>query len=171
VQTPVVSMARPTVELEREALLEAAHLDAAYRRVLRAPEVLHYRPSAADAERLLAGRLELSPAVALLTDTFGSWALRRRILDERGEAPVRAAPRLAAPRYGVLVRSGLTLRLEPLEAEEHELLCLLGEHSVGQALAELESSCPEPERRDLPERARRCLSRSVELGVFSGLRP
>lgn len=163
-------LARPPVELDREVLLEAARLDAAYRRVLRAPEVPHYRPNAADAERLLAGRLELSRAVALLTDTFGSWELRRRILDEPGEAPVRAPPRLANARHGVLVRSGLSLRIVPLEADEHELLCLLGEHSVGQALAHLESSRPVPERNDLPERARRWLARSVDLGLWSGLR-
>jgi len=167
---PVVVMTRPAVELDRDVLLDAARLDAAYRRVLRAPEVQHYRPNAADAERLLAGRLELSPAVALLTDTFGSWELRGRILDEPGEVPVRAPPRLAAARHGALVRSGLTLRLVPLEADEHELLCLLGEHSVGHALAALESSRSASERHDLPERARRWLARSVDLGLWSGFR-
>jgi Putative DNA-binding domain len=167
----VVTRVRPRVTLDVRALREAARIDAAYHRVFRAAEVLPFRPTAADSERLLSGRLVLSAAVALLLDGFGLCELRRSIANESSEAPVPAPARLAAPRHWALVRKGLTLGLVPLEPLEFELLELLGEHPVGEALARLEASCSTRERRNLPERARRWLARSVEFGFWSGLCP
>lgn len=58
----------PAGRVPRRAVIEAATIDAAYRAVFRAPAVTGYRPSPADAARLLDARLTPSPAVVIVEE-------------------------------------------------------------------------------------------------------
>lgn len=176
-----LSRALPDTELEvqatqgslpRAALVEAARIDTAYRDVFGAPAVTPYAPAFDDAARLLQGTLRLSPAVALLTESWPLCELRRRTLEPRTfHGSLALGPRLAAPRSWLLGRDGLTLGLLPLEPREAQLLRLLVQHPVGTALARLEAACADSdsERQRLPELVQTWLARSVGRGIWAGL--
>jgi hypothetical protein len=151
------------------ALLEAAQIDAAYHAVFRAPPVNVYQPTAADSERLLRGRLCFSPAVALLTEHWPLCAMRPRALSSADETPLPLEARLAEPQCWLLGREQLRLRLWPLAPRQAELLELLRQDSVPNALARIEARCSPDERRELSRNVRQWLAQSVELGVWIGL--
>jgi len=155
--------------LESAALIEAARIDAAFFEVFRAPPVEPYVPTAADAERLLAGRLVLSPAAALFSERWPLSDLRRELAGSEGEAPVPLPSPLSSARSWLLLRKKLQIGQIPLEAGELRLLTLLTRFPVGEALALLEGEWPEGERSSLPPLAQRWLARSVELGLWSRL--
>ncbi len=155
------------------ASADAVRIDAAYREVFRAPPVTAFHPSADDAARLLDSRLVPSPAVAFVREHFPLLELRRQALALGADSSTRLAvpPPLPTPRDWAIVRgeSGTTsILLEPREAE---LLGLLAAHPVGEALARLESACPESERAALPAATQRWLARSVQLGFWTSLAP
>jgi hypothetical protein len=58
----------------------------------------------------------------------------------------------------------------PLAAREAQLLALLGALPVDAALAELEAACTSEERERLPAQTHGWLLRSVQLGLWSGIR-
>lgn len=153
----------------REALIEAAAIDAAWRTVLRAPDLVPYRPSAADAARLLDARLTPSPAVVILEEHWPLVELRQSLLGDAGEAPV-ALPAPRAQRWALARQpTGIArVRLEPREAE---LLGLLGRCTVREALGRLEQACSAEEAAALPGRTRAWLARSVELDFWIGISP
>lgn len=151
------------------ALLEAAQIDAAYHAVFRAPAVSAYQPTAADSERLLRGRLRPSPAVALLSEHWPLCEMRPRALASAGETPLSLAARLAEPQCWLLAREQLTLRLWPLAPRQAELLELLRQDSVPNALARIEAQCSPAERGELARHVREWLAQSVQLGVWTGL--
>jgi hypothetical protein len=151
---------------ERDALREAARIDAAWRRVRRAPAAPAWRPSPADAERLPTARLVPSPAVVFVTETRPLLELRATLRDEpRVELP----PPLPRARSWAVVRRDEGIARFPLEAREAELLELLAGHALSDALAQLESACSDDERAALPEQTRAWLARSVERGDWAGL--
>jgi hypothetical protein len=165
-----LELAPPRAGLPRAALLEAARIDAAYHDVFSAPTVTPYTPALDDAARLAQGRLRLSPAVALLTESWPLCELRRRVVGSQSlDASLALGQRLAAPRWWLLGRDGLKLGLLALEPREAQLLELLILHPVGIALARLEAACPEAERQELPELVQTWLARSVRLGIWVGL--
>jgi hypothetical protein len=159
----------------REAFVEAARIDAAAFAVSRAPEIVPFRPTEADAARLLDARLDPSPATAIIVEhwplaemrTLLSSASSSRASDD--ESPIALPAKLDRPRWIALVREASSIRHLALHAREGELLDLLRRHTVRDALARLELACTEDERRDLPARTRRWLARSVELGMWIGL--
>lgn len=151
------------------AVLEAAQIDAAYHAVFRAPAVSAYQPTAADSERLRRGRLRVSPTVALITEHWPLCALRPRALASTDEAPLSLEARLAEPQYWLLGREQLTLRLWPLAPRQAELLELLSEDSVPNALARIEARCSPAERQELSQKVQEWLRQSVQLGVWIGL--
>lgn len=155
--------------LEREALLDASRIDAAWRRVFLAPEVRAFRPTAADAARLPTSRLMWSPCAALLEERWPLVELRRSLLDSEGESAVALPPRLPVAQWWLFVRkpAGIgQLRLEPREAE---LFLQLQRHTVSDALGRLERGCAEAERAELPALAQGWLARGVEIGLWTGL--
>lgn len=154
---------------ERKALREAARLDAAWRGVFEAPPVTAFRPSPEQAPRLLEGRLVASPAVAVIQEHWPLLELRRRLRDDSSEARAALPPRLVRPNWWALVRRPQGIGQLALDAREGELFCLLRDHSVAEALAQLERACSDEERAALPARARAWLARSVELEFWAGL--
>lgn len=156
----------------RELLVESAHIDAAWLEVFRAPAVPPFRPSAADAARLLDARLLPAPSVALVKESAPLLALRRRAVQQHSSAALRIPmpPRLAQPRFWALVRTDTgTLQL-PLEPREAELHTLLGALPVRAALSRLEGACSPEERAALPARAQAWLARGVQHGFWCGMR-
>ena len=151
--------------LTDEALREAARVDAAWRRVRRAPAVTPFRPTAADAARLLESALVLSPAVAFVRESWPLMELRATPGDGRLALPAR----LPAPRAWVLAASAEGIRRAPLDPRQATLYELLTQRPLAHALAELESSSSPDEAAELPELARRWLAESVERGYWSGL--
>ena len=154
---------------ERQALIESARIDDAWREVFRAPKIKPFRPSAADAARLLDARLMPSPAVRVIEEHFPLLELRKKALRDSGEARVIIPPALPQSRAWAIVRKDegiLQLQLEPREAE---LLTLLLAFSVRDALARLEQACTEEERALLPTKTQAWLARSVERDFWIGL--
>jgi hypothetical protein len=156
-------------QVEREAMVQAARLDAAWRRVFAAPATASYRPSASDAGRLLESRLVPSPAVAVVEEHWPLVELRREVTSDPGEAPVLLPARLEQKRAWALVRRPEGIGQLPLEPREAQLFKLLQRHTVADALARLEAACAEDERAELPGRAQHWLARSVELDFWTGL--
>jgi hypothetical protein len=170
-EAPFAPQGPPPLAWPRAAILEAARIDAAVRQVLHAPPVSPFRPGPDDADRLERGRLRASEAAAWFAE---SWPLleQRQALERAGWPETRPAPlpgRHPTPRFWVILRTSAGLVYLPLEAREAQLLTLLGQHAVGDALARLEAACPDDERPALPARTHAWLARSVELGVWSGL--
>jgi hypothetical protein len=153
-----------------EALMDAARIDAAFQRVLRAPLTPPFVPTAEDVPRLSACRLTLSPAAALIAE---HWPLcELRAVAGPDASPAALGERAHAAQHWLLLRRGATeLRRLPLEPLEAELLQLLTEQPLAQALAELEIRAGAEHRSSLPGRAQAWLAKSVELGVWSGLSP
>ena len=151
------------------ALLQGARIDAAWRRVFLAPPGAPYRPSPAEAARLTTMRLRPAEGVAVVEEQWPLLALRRSVMDDRGESAVALPPAHPEPRFSALVRTRSGIGELALEAREAHLFALLREHSLGVALARLEAACPSEEREQLPTRAREWLARSVRLGFWSGV--
>jgi len=154
---------------ERAALVEAAEIDATWRRVFLAPESTPFRPTAADAGRLLSGRLRPSMTAAVLTEHWRLLELRARVIDDGEETTVPLPERHGEPHHFALVRRPFGMGELSLSAREARLFELLGAHPVAEALALLEAECPEGERAALPAMTQRWLARSVELGFWSGV--
>jgi hypothetical protein len=164
-----VALPRSTDAVEREAFLDAARIDAAWRRVFYAPAVIPFRPTAEDASRLVDSYLVRSEAVALFSEHRPLVELRRKLGDFPGEKPIPLPPRLPVPAWWALVRKPAGIGQLPLQAQEARLFELLAVETVGRALSLLEAECPEQERAALPARAQAWLGRSVELGFWTGL--
>ncbi len=152
---------------DAEALREAVTIDAAFRAVFRAPDLVPYRPSAEDAARLLDARLESSPAVVVFEEHWPLVELRASLFDDPGETRV-ALPPPSTQWWAVMRKSTGIARLR-LEPREGQLFALLREHPVREALGRLEQACTEDERTTLPERTRLWLARSVGLDFWTGL--
>jgi len=154
-----------------DTIREGARIDHAYRRVSRARPEATYRPSGADAERLLTGQLVLSASAAIVHEHWPLCELRRALLaaSDESEAPLPTPEALAAPQSLLLLGDSLQLQSLVLEPREATLLDLLRTHPVGVALALLEEQCSAAERAALPAQAQRWLSRSVQRGVWSAL--
>lgn len=156
---------------ERQALLESARIDAAWREVLRAPRTSPFRPSAADAPRLLDSRIVVSPAVRVIEETFPLLDLRRGALADPSETPIAVPPALALGRAWALVRRDDGVAQISLEPREAQLFALLLDLPVREALARLERTCSADERAVLPAKAQLWLARSVEHEFWLGLEP
>lgn len=155
--------------VDRAALLEAARIDETWRTIHRAALVPGWRLPHADGERLAAGRLRASPAVRFIEESWPLVDLRGRVVEEDGEQPVPLPPRLARVQSWAIVRRKAGVGALPLDPLEARLFALLREHPVGDALAMLETSCPDDDRTTLPAKARGWLARSVELDFWTGL--
>ncbi len=156
---------------DRDAVLEAARIDAAWRRIFTAPPAAPYRPTPQDAARLLDARLVPSPALALIEEHWPLLELRRKVLGDAGEARVPLPPRLPRSSWWALVRTDAGIGRLPLDAREGELMELLQRVPVRDALAQLEAACEPAERAGLPERTRAWLARSVQLDFWVGIEP
>jgi len=154
---------------ERQVLLESARIDAAWREVFRAPQTTPFRPSAAEAARLLDARLTPSPALALVEEHYPLLELRKEILRATSETRRATPPALAHARSWALVRTDQGILQLPLERREGELLTLLRAVPVREALARLERACTEDERKLLPAKTQTWLARSVEREFWVGL--
>jgi hypothetical protein len=154
----------------RLTLIESVRIDAAYREVFRAASLPPFRPTASDAADLLTGHLVALPALRLVEEHRALLALRTTLLAASNSATAELLPLLARPQAWAIVRREAGTAHIPLEAREAELLALLGQHSVADALGRIESSCPAEERANLPEQVHAWLARSIELGFWCSLR-
>ena len=154
----------------RLALIESVRIDAAYREVFRAPSLPCFRPSASDAADLLTGHLVAHPASRIVEEHRALLALRTTLLAAPNSATAELPPLLARPQTWAIVRREAGTAHIPLAPREAELIALLGQHSVADALGRLESSCPAEERANLPEQVRAWLARSIEIGFWCSLR-
>lgn len=169
-ESPELEPLAAGASLPQRALVEAARIDAAYREVFGAPSVTPYVPTLDDAQLLLQGRLRLSPAFALLSESWPLCELRRSIVGaEAGSEPPQLGPQLATPRSWLLGRDQLKLGLLALEPREAQLLELLTRHPVAVAVSALEAACDEAERAELPGLVQIWLGRSVRRGIWARL--
>lgn len=160
--------AEASLGVDAAAVLEAARVDAAFHRVTRAPHGAPFRPAPADAARFADHRLRLSAAVAVLQERWPSCELRMGLVDEPSDAAVRLPEPWPAARHWLLARHASKLGLLALEPLEADLLGLLQQLPLAQALGRLEAAVPPEERDSLPGRAQAWLARSVRLGVWAG---
>jgi hypothetical protein len=166
-----VAFPRHAGVVDRQTVLEAARIDAAWHRVFFAEERPPFRPAPDDAPRLFQSRLVPAEAVQVIEEHRPLVELRRKLSAIPGEAPVPAPPPLEEPAYWAFVRKPAGIGQLPLAKTEARLLTLLRVHPVAEALALLESECAESERASLPARIQTWLARSVELDFWSGIEP
>jgi hypothetical protein len=155
---------------ERRALVECARIDAAWHDALSGARWPPFRPSLADAARLLDAHLVPSPALRIVEEHRPLVEVRRRLFHDPGASPIELPPALERSRWWAILGTGDGVALVPLEAREAELLTELGERSVRAALSYIERACTPEERALLPERARAWLARSVEHDFWIGIR-
>lgn len=153
----------------RSALLQAAHIDAAVRRVARAPQENSFRPAAEDADRL--GRCRLTPSVALsiVVEDWPLLELLGSLPNEVGERALRLPPRHPTPRHAAVLRSENGRRIMPLLPLQARLLTLLLDHPLSAALARLEAEIPVSEAPTLAANVQRWLAESMRFGFWVGL--
>lgn len=166
-----LDVSAPSLEagVDARALIEAARIDAAFRTVFRAPDAPVFRPGAEDAAHLPEARLTPSPAAVIVEEHSALLELRRGILADTTERRFPFPPAHPARRAVALFRAGDRTVEAPLEPMEAELLHLLCDHPVRDALARLERACPDAERASLPERTGAWLAKSVERGWWTGM--
>jgi hypothetical protein len=169
VSTSAIRVGARGAALPRAAFVEAARIDAAWRRVFLAPAQNPFRPGPADGARLLSGRLTLSSSVAIVEEHWPLVELRGQLADDRGEEAVSLPARLSWPQYWAIARSESGIGHVALQPREARLFGLLPEHSVAEALALLEAECTPADRDELPAQARGWLARSMRLEFWSGL--
>ena len=156
------------LRVPRDALLEAVAIDAAWRAILLAPDVLVLDPVTLEGPGAAQARLERHPAFAIVSEHWPLCALRAELVHGAGVRTGPLPPRRAEATPRLLGRLGtrlLTRELEPLHAA---LLHLLAELPLADGLAELEASCPEAERAGLPAKVQGWLSESVRIGYWRG---
>jgi len=156
------------LRVEAAAVLDAAHVDAAFHRVTRAPRSEPLRPGPADAARFNDSCLRLSAGVALVQERWPLAELRMSFVERQGDGQISLPERWPTPRHWLLARHASKLGLLALEPREAELLGLLQLLPLEQALGRLEAAASPAERESLPERAQAWLARSVRLGVWAG---
>jgi hypothetical protein len=150
----------------RDALCEAAQLDAAHARVFLAPDVHLLTPAQLGGADLPARRLRLAPTVALFRESRPLVALRRTLLDDSADTAVPLPAPLAAPNYWVIFRVDDGTQLAQIDPLAHLLFTSLCESAVGEALARLEASCDAATRATLPARVQHWLRESMKVGFW-----
>ncbi|HKP62587.1 MAG TPA: putative DNA-binding domain-containing protein [Polyangiales bacterium] len=149
--------------LPRAALLEAARLDAAYRRVFMAPEEPAFR---VEADQLAMQRLRLSRALAIVHESWPLLELRAHVFGKPESDAIPLPPALLRRRSWALYRASRGVAQLELEPEQLRLLELLQQHPLGAALGILEAECDATARDGLPERTQRFLAGAVRHGFF-----
>jgi hypothetical protein len=153
----------------RQAVLEAAAIDHAFRRMLYAPHEEVYRPSAAEADGLPAVRLLPSRHWALVEEHWPLVDLRRDLADAKDERRAVLPARLPAARWWLFCNDAAgAMKVAVVPALAARLFGLLTQHAVGDALGLLERECPAEQRARLPGDVQRWLAQSVELGFWMG---
>lgn len=154
--------------LPRSALLEAAQIDAAFRRVFIAPEQPSWQLTAADGADLARRRLRLSAAMTCVQEHWPLLTLRARVMHEQAEQAVALPAPLARPKRWLLYRNERGVAqcsLGPLQARLFELL---PERTIGEALALVEAEWPERDRERLPELVDDFFAFAARAGLFVG---
>ncbi len=154
--------------VEAAAVLEAAHIDAVFHRVTRAPSSQPFVPTTQDAERFASSALVLSNSVAIVCEHWPLCERRITFVEQPSDEPLALPERLAAPRSWLIARHATKVGLRALAPAEAELLTLLQQYPLHHALALLENAAPETDRAALPGRAQAWLADSVRLGVWAG---
>lgn len=158
-----------SAKIPRQALVEAAAIDAAIGRALYAAEGPRLDLTGCDAGRFARGRLRPTAGLTLLCESWPLLALRRTLGTQPVGARVALPPRLVKPSHWVIFHSESGSGQLALSAQQAQLFSLLLAYPVAEALARLEASCPPQERSALPARVRAWLAQSSELGFFSAL--
>jgi hypothetical protein len=162
--------------LPRAALVQAARVDQAFRRVLAAPDEASFRPTAADAARLGRCRLVPSRAVSIVDEGWPLFEMRHRL----PRAPASRARSLPAPhpeglrswavcRAGVPAADASGHRVVPLDRGQAGLLRHLHSRTVADALTRLEAEHAGEDPAALARSVQRWLAESMDLGFWTGL--
>lgn len=155
--------------LPRDALQQAARLDAAFRRVFMAPAEPTFLPSAGDTATLSERRVRMSRALARVDEAWPLLELRARTSNAPSDGPIALPAPLARRRSWAIFRTDRGVTHLELERDQARLLELLQDNTLGGALAILESECDPAGREKLPARTQRFLAEAVRRGFFSGL--
>lgn len=152
----------------REALLQAAQIDEAWRSLGAGRDHNAWRPDAHLAARLASAHLVRSDGVRWIQQNWPLLALRRRLSGIVGESPFALPPRGDTVEAFALVRTGGAIVELPLTRIECRLLQLLESRTLGHALAVLEAE--EGASDQLAATIRQWLGRTVQLGFWCDAR-
>lgn len=155
--------------LPKAALCEAAQLDAAFRRVFRAPPESPIALSGISAAQLAHAQLSPAAGLVIFEEHWPLVRLRQQLSIDAGESALALPSPHEDAQYWAIFRTlpghGVLL-LAPLQAQ---LLQLMGTHPVAKALALLEASASAKEQERLAHDAQRWLAESVRFGFWTGL--
>lgn len=161
-------LAREEAVPERDALLQAAGIDSAYRLVFSAPEVPAWSLACADETTLAAGRLQLSAAVCCVEEHWPLLELRASSPHHDSHRALTLPARLPRAQHWLVFRTERGVGHGQLAPAHARLLDLLRDHSLGEALATVQNECPEAERDRLPESIRDFFAAATRVGCFTG---
>jgi len=150
-----------------EAVLEAARIDASYRRVFGAPPQQTWRLGRDAPADLASRRLRVSGALAIVHEHWPLVRLRAAIFERPGAAPTPLPDRMGHAQAWAVYRSREGMMHMPLAADQARLLELLTDHSLGDALATLERETQD--LASLPARVHSYLAQAMQAGFFTGL--
>lgn len=160
----------PELQVDAEAVREAAQVDVAWREVLRAPESTPLLLDSADGTRLPGARLVRAAGARCLEEHWPWIEQRQAFLSAAPERRLTLPARWGAPRHWLLLHRPTGVLQAPLEPDEAHLLRLLEALPLQDALGELEATCPAESRAALPSRAQAWIARGMQRGVWSELR-
>jgi hypothetical protein len=156
--------------LPRRALVQAAFVDDAFRRVLAAPEEAPFRPSPEDAARLLSCRLIPARALSIVDEDWPLFEVRHALPHPASSrAEPLPPPHPSGPRSWAVLRSGPGHRVWPLLPSQAKLLRSVAVRPIGEAVAALEAEGDAGDPALLARQVRRWLAESVDNGLWTGL--
>jgi hypothetical protein len=164
--TTLVPCPELNAQVPRAALLQAAELDLAFRRVFLAPSQASFRLYGAEDSSQL--RLLPSAAYARFQEGWPLVRLRSPLLAPNAPHVATLPHSLPVPQTWALFRNARGVGQLPLQPGHARLLALLEEQPIGDALAQLERETAAHERDALPARVQSWLAQSARLGFFRG---
>ncbi len=153
----------------REALVQAAAIDAAWSDVWMAPEVPAWSPRPEELAHVDARRLRCSPTVRLVEEDWALVELRRTLGSEVEDRRLALPPRHARPRAWAVIRQGAALGQLALSPARASLMRALETKTLGHALAEVEASLDGEDRAALLREVSGWMAEGRRLGFWSGL--
>jgi hypothetical protein len=152
--------------LPHEALLQAAHIDAEYRRVFYAPPEQPWQLPSADLSSLAACRLQLSAALAVVVEHWPLLELRAAQAGRASEPRWPLPARLPSPRTWLLRRTERGTYQRLLAPLEVHLFASLREHEVGGALQLLAANPELGSQAELAAQVRAFFTDAASHGFF-----
>jgi Putative DNA-binding domain len=147
---------------------QAADVDEAYRRIIRAPPVVAWRPSPTDVLRIAKSSLQAAANLAFVKEDWPLVELRDAF-EPDSKGPIDVRP-LNAPKHWAIMRVTHGMGRVQLQPDEYELFVAIQNRPLSTVLAELQRQTSSEDIPTLSIQVNHWLTRSMKLGFWTGLK-